>query len=88
TDALRDQLATFDDMEKAIVQQHGILRGYDPSGRIGMLIDEWGVWDRIQPDDEKRYGKLFQQITMRSAVAAAMGLNVFHRQASKLVMCN
>jgi hypothetical protein len=25
---------------------------------------------------------------MRSAVAAAMGLNVFHRQADKLYMCN
>jgi alpha-N-arabinofuranosidase len=25
---------------------------------------------------------------MRSAVAAALGLNVFHRQADKLVMCN
>ncbi len=33
-------------------------------------------------------GKLWQQITMRSAIAAALGLNVFHRQADKLVMCN
>jgi alpha-N-arabinofuranosidase len=28
------------------------------------------------------------QSTQRSAVAAAMGLNVFHRQADKLYMCN
>ena len=87
-DDVRQQLSTFDELERGIIQQHGILRGYDPQGRIGMLIDEWGVWDRIQPEDEKRYGRLFQQITMRSAVAAAMGLNVFHRQADKLVMCN
>jgi alpha-N-arabinofuranosidase len=40
------------------------------------------------PEEEKRYGRLWQQITMRSAVAAALGLNVFHRQADKLVMCN
>ena len=51
-------------------------------------MDEWGVWDRMVPDEEKRYGRLWQQITMRSAVAAALGLNVFHRQADKLVMCN
>jgi alpha-N-arabinofuranosidase len=86
--SLRDQLGSFAEMERAVVQQHSFLRGYDPSGRIGLLADEWGVWDAITPEDEKRYGKLFQQITIRSAVAAALGLNVFHRQADKLVMCN
>jgi len=55
---------------------------------VGLMIDEWGVWDRMVPDEEKKYGRLWQQITMRSAVAAALGLNVFHRQADKLVMCN
>ncbi|HPT28503.1 MAG TPA: alpha-L-arabinofuranosidase C-terminal domain-containing protein, partial [Bryobacteraceae bacterium] len=45
-------------------------------------------WDRMVPAEEKQYGALLQQITMRSAVAAALGLNVFHRQAEKLVMCN
>jgi len=35
-------------------------------------VDEWGVWDRMDPDEEKKYGRLFQQITMRGAVAAAM----------------
>jgi len=33
-----------------------------------------GVWDRWNPEEEKRYGRLFQQITMRSAVAGALGL--------------
>jgi alpha-N-arabinofuranosidase len=42
----------------------------------------------MDPDEEKKYGRLFQQITMRSAVAAALGLNVIHRQAGKLVMTN
>ncbi len=87
-ESLREQLATFPDMEKAILEQNALLRRYDPQGRIGLLIDEWGVWDRMVPEEEKRYGRLFQQITMRGAVAAALGLNVFHRQADKLVMCN
>lgn len=87
-DTMRDQLATFADLERGIVQQHGLLRGFDPEGRIGLLIDEWGVWDRMQPEDEKRYGRLWQQIPQRAAVAAALGLNVFHRHAGKLVMCN
>jgi alpha-N-arabinofuranosidase len=61
---------------------------WDPEGRIGLLVDEWGVWDRMDPAEEKRYGRLFQQITMRGAVAAAMGLNVFQRQADKVIMAN
>jgi len=84
----RAQLATFAAMEKAIQDQRALLDKWDPERRIGLLIDEWGVWDRISRDDEQRYGRLWQQITMRSATAAALGLNVFHRQADKLVMCN
>jgi alpha-N-arabinofuranosidase len=53
-----------------------------------LILDEWGVWDNISAEDEKRYGKLWQQSTMRSAVAAGLGLNIFNRQADKLYMCN
>jgi alpha-N-arabinofuranosidase len=87
-DDVRQQLSTFADLEKAILDQRALLDKYDPQRRIGLLIDEWGVWDRMVPDEEKKYGRLWQQITMRSAVAAGLGLNVFHRQAEKLVMCN
>jgi len=85
---VQKQLSTFDGMEKAVVQQNSILRSFEPEGRIGLLVDEWGVWDRMDPDEEKRLGRLWQQITIRSAVASAMGLNVFHRHANKLVMGN
>jgi len=87
-ESLREQLSSFADLEKAILQQRALLDSYDPERRIGLLIDEWGVWDRMVPEEEKRYGRLWQQITMRSAVAAALGLNVFHRQADKLLMGN
>jgi alpha-N-arabinofuranosidase len=85
---MQEQLSSFARVEQAVKQQRALLDGYDPERRIGLLVDEWGVWDRMLPDEEKRYGRLWQQITMRSAVAAALGLNVFHRQADKLVMCN
>ncbi len=87
-DAMREQLSTFTDLEKGIIEQRTLLDKYDPKRNIGLMVDEWGVWDRMVPEEEKRYGRLWQQITMRSAVAAALGLNVFHRQADKLVMCN
>jgi alpha-N-arabinofuranosidase len=85
---VREQLSSFARLEKAILDQRGLLDKYDPQRRIGLLIDEWGVWDLMAPEEQKRYGRLWQQITMRGAVAAGMGLNVFHRQAEKLVMCN
>jgi alpha-N-arabinofuranosidase len=85
---VQEQLSSFADLEKAILQQRAIMDGFDPDRRIGLLIDEWGVWDRMVPEEEEKFGRLWQQNTIRSAVAAAMGLNVFHRQAEKLDMCN
>jgi hypothetical protein len=32
---------------------------------VGLLLDEWGVGSH-GPDEEKKYGRLFQQITIRS----------------------
>ncbi len=85
---VEEQLSSFARLEQAIRQQRGLLDGYDPDRRVQLLVDEWGVWDRMIPEEEKRYGRLWQQITMRSAVAAALGLNVFHRQADKVYMGN
>lgn len=75
-------------METAIIQQRTILDGYDPQRRVGLFLDGWGVWDRIPQSDEQKYGTLWMQSSMRSAVAAGLGLNIFNRQADKLHMCN
>jgi alpha-N-arabinofuranosidase len=83
-----DQLSLYTRVEQAIVQQRHVLDGYRDGQNVGLILDEWGVWDRIPPDDEKRYGKLWQQSTIRSAVAAGLGLNIFNRLADKLYMCN
>jgi alpha-N-arabinofuranosidase len=82
------QLAVFPQVEQAIVEQRALLDGYDPARKIGLFLDEWGVWDRIPQKDQERNGALWQQSTVRSAVAAGLGLNIFNRQADKLYMCN
>jgi alpha-N-arabinofuranosidase len=91
-DNMREQLATFPNIENAIVEQRALIDTLAPPsprfGPVGLLLDEWGVWDQMDLAEEKKYGRLFQQITMRSAVAAALGLNIIHRQAGKLVMTN
>jgi alpha-N-arabinofuranosidase len=89
-DAMDTQMSTFERVENAIVQERAILDGFEPQPQRAMhlMLDEWGVWDRMIPDEEKNYGRLWQQITMRGAVAAGLGLNMFNRQADKLYMCN
>lgn len=87
-EAMATQFNLFPRVEQAIIQQRTLLDAYDPQRRIGLFLDEWGVWDQIPRSDEEKYGKLWMQSTMRSAVAAALGMNIFNRQADKLYMCN
>ena len=82
------QLSIFPRLEKAITDQRTLVDGYRDGNTVGLILDEWGVWDKIPQQDEKRYGRLWQQSTMRSGVAAGLGLNIFNRQADKLYMCN
>jgi alpha-N-arabinofuranosidase len=85
---MNEQMAIFEEVEKAILQQRAVLDGYREGRNVGLILDEWGVWDHIPQEDEKKYGALWQQSTMRSALAAGLGLNLFSRLADKLYMCN
>ena len=51
-ETMREQFASFPRMELAIEQQERLLRMFDPEKRVGLLVDEWGVWDRIEKEDE------------------------------------
>jgi alpha-L-arabinofuranosidase len=84
-EAAYTQFNLFPRVEQAISHQRSLLDGYDPNRQIGLILDEWGVWDRLT-DTSK--GQLWQQSSMRSAVAAGLGLNIFNRLADKLYMCN
>ena len=85
---MEKQFASFVDVERTIVEQRTLIDSLDPSKRAALMLDEWGVWDRIDPEDEKKHGRLYMPITTRTAVAAGLGLNMIHRQADKLVMTN
>src|SRR5437016_5803438 len=85
---MSEQLSVFAKVEEAIIQQRSLMDGYSDGRKTRLILDEWGVWDKISKEDEKRFGALWQQSTMRSAVAAGLGLNIFNRQADKLHMCN
>lgn len=85
---MNEQLEIFKKVEESILLQRAVLDGYPEGREVGLILDEWGVWDRISGEDENRYGKLWQQSTMRSGLAAGLGLNLFNRLADKLYMCN
>lgn len=90
-DAIREQFASFGAMEHAVIEQRAYLDTFATRAgmpHIDLLVDEWGTWDVSEPDIEKDHGLFWQQNTIRDAVAAALGLNLFHRHADKLGMCN
>jgi alpha-L-arabinofuranosidase len=87
-DEMSKQLSSFAKVEDAVIQQRALLDGYDGGRKVALVLDEWGVWDHLDQQEQARMGRLWQQGTMRSAVAAGLGLNLFNRQADKLAMCN
>jgi alpha-N-arabinofuranosidase len=87
-DDMYAQFGTTNALEEAILHQRRLMDEVDPDKKMGLMVDEWGVWDRMVTEEERVHGRLWQQTTMRAAVTTALGLNVFHRQADKLVMCN
>lgn len=70
-----------------VVRRHcDIMDKYDPKGRVGLLVDEWGTWFDEEPGTVP--GHLFQQNTMRDAMVAALSLNTFHKFTSRVKMTN
>ena len=70
-----------------LVENHGrILRSLDPSGRVGLVVDEWGDWFDVEPGTNP--GFLYQQNTMRDALVAAVNLNIFNNHCDTVVMAN
>jgi alpha-N-arabinofuranosidase len=73
-------------VEQMLVEQRQLLDRFDPQRQIGLILDEWGMWHPPTAGQNPKF--LWQQNTMRDALAAAMSLDVFHRHADKLVMAN
>ncbi|MGE5223307.1 MAG: alpha-N-arabinofuranosidase [Omnitrophica WOR_2 bacterium] len=74
------------EIEPLIVQQRLAMDAYDPQRQIGLVIDEWGTWHPVEKGTNPAF--LFQQNTLRDALVAATNLDIFNRQADKIVMAN
>lgn len=73
-------------MEELIRKHAMIMERYDPEKRIGLMVDEWGVWTDVEPGTEP--GFLYQQNTLRDAILAAVNLNIFNRHCDRVKMTN
>lgn len=68
-----------------LIQRHGaIMDQYDPEKKVGMMIDEWGNWFDVEPGTNP--GFLYQQNTMRDALAAGLTLDIFNQHCDRVKM--
>lgn len=74
------------EMDDLITRHSGIMDRHDPDRRVGLIVDEWGTWYRVEPGTDP--GFLYQQNTIRDAVAAALNFHVFHRHCARVKMAN
>jgi alpha-N-arabinofuranosidase len=73
-------------MDELITRHKAIMDQHDPDKRIGMIVDEWGAWYRVEKGTNP--GFLYQQNTIRDALVAGITLNIFHKHADRVRMAN
>ncbi|HTP13438.1 MAG TPA: alpha-L-arabinofuranosidase C-terminal domain-containing protein [Bacteroidota bacterium] len=87
-----DKAGWFDIMKKTLrmdelVTKHAaIMDAYDPFKNIALVVDEWGTWYEVEPGTNP--GFLYQQNTLRDAVAAGSTLNIFNNHCDRVRMAN
>jgi alpha-N-arabinofuranosidase len=73
-------------MEELVTKHSAIMDKYDPEKKVGLVVDEWGVWTDVEPGTNP--GFLFQQNTLRDAILAAINLHIFQAHADRVTMAN
>lgn len=73
-------------MDEFIQRHSAIMDKYDPQKRVGLMVDEWGTWYDTEPGRDM--GALYQQNTLRDAVAAGINLNIFNKHSDRVKMAN
>jgi alpha-L-arabinofuranosidase len=78
-------LRECDRIEQIILDQWAVMGQYDAQHRIKLVVDEYGPWYRegTEVDPSHIFG---QQITVRDALATALTLDTFNRNAEKVGM--
>ncbi len=73
-------------MDELLEKHIRIMDQYDPRGRVGLIVDEWGNWHDVEPGTNP--GFLYQQNTLRDALVASVNLDLFNKYARRVKMAN
>jgi alpha-N-arabinofuranosidase len=73
-------------MDELITRHGTIMDKYDPGKRIGMIVDEWGIWTDVEPGTNP--GFLYQQNSLRDALIASVNFDIFNKHADRVQMAN
>ena len=73
-------------IEELVSKHSAIMDKYDPKKRVGLCVDEWGIWTDVEPGTNP--GFLFQQNSLRDGILAALNLHIFQAHADRVVMAN
>nr|WP_281370801.1 alpha-L-arabinofuranosidase C-terminal domain-containing protein [Microbacter margulisiae] len=73
-------------MGELIAKHSAIMDKYDPQKKIGLVVDEWGIWTNVEPGTNPAF--LFQQNSLRDAIIAALNFNIFNQHADRVRMAN
>ncbi|WP_069657962.1 alpha-N-arabinofuranosidase [Arcticibacter eurypsychrophilus] len=69
-------------MDSLVKKHSAIMDKYDPGKKVGLLVDEWGVWTDVEPGTNP--GFLYQQNSMRDALIAGSTLNIFNNHSDRV----
>lgn len=71
-------------MEEIVSKHSAIMDKYDPSKKVALIVDEWGMV--VGDENSKSY--FYQQNSLRDALAAASTLNIFNNHCERIRMAN
>jgi len=73
-------------MQELLERHLAIMDQVDPTKKVDMVVDEWGIW--TDPEPGTNPGFLQQQNTIRDALLAALNFHVFQAHADRVAMAN
>lgn len=71
-------------MDEIVSKHSAIMDKYDPAKKVGLVVDEWGIW--TDPEPGTNPGFLYQQNSLRDALIAATTLNIFNNHCDRVKM--
>lgn len=71
-------------MDDILARHTAMMDKYDPSKRVGLMVDEWGIWTDSEPGETA----LYQQNSMRDALIASTTFDIFHKYSERVQMAN